>query len=237
MRLPDLIKKAVLTEDWKLICTAYKAITGEDLSPPAKKPVVDFSNLEIPDELLGEAEEDDEEEELDIPVEGEEEEEAPSNIITDVAEAQAEIARARKKKVDDFTMPQTNRGGQKVNEDGELEARKESMRIPKNRPNKFKDDLRKESADLKKNNVNLQKLYSTASTRTSRVEKEERVDTGAQVDVVCSLCDKPETVAAAMAIGHSLDPSNNTYRCNSCSTPAGRARALREKRAKEMAGR
>ncbi len=233
MKLPDLIKKAVLNADWLLVCKAYTAITGEVLVPPEpKKEVVDFAEFEIPDELLGEAEEDVTEPEPD-------DEEQPESriIIPDVEEARAEIARANKgkKKVDDFTMPSRNTG-QKVNEDGKLESRRESMKIPQSRPNRFVDDLEEEKKDLKKNNENLQKLYGAVSGRVSRVEKE-GVDTGAMAEVVCSLCDKPETVAAAMAIGHSKDPMNNTYRCNSCSTQTGRAKALRNRRASEMSGR
>ena len=53
MKLPDLIKQAVLSEDWKAVCAVYTAITGEPLSPPKKKEV-DFLNMEIPQELLDE---------------------------------------------------------------------------------------------------------------------------------------------------------------------------------------
>ena len=156
MKLPDLIKKAVQTEDWLLICKAYTAITGEPLSPPEKKSF-DFSNFEVPDEVLKFNEEDEDEDEYDDPQEADEEapededEDEPtvktSSIVTDLDEAKAEFARS-KKKDSSFIAPakKTSRTGSVENEEGKREAKRESMRIPRqgDRKNKFTDDVSKE---------------------------------------------------------------------------------------------
>lgn len=56
------------------------------------------------------------------------------------------------------------------------------------------------------------------------------VDTSKKVHVVCSLCGKQEDVAPIFASRYDPDPEENTYRCNDCCTPNGRAKVLRKLR-------
>ncbi len=56
------------------------------------------------------------------------------------------------------------------------------------------------------------------------------VNTSKKVHVVCSLCGKQEDVASVLASRYNPDPEENTYRCNDCSTPNGRAKVLRKLR-------
>lgn len=248
MKLPDLIKKAVQTEDWGLICKAYTVITGEPLSPPEKKKVIDFASFEIPDDVvlgpqqyLVDDDDEDFEEDDKTELESSEDKENRSAIITDMQEAQSELARAQGKKKDRFVAPSRKNDSREVNEEGKVKAKRESIRIPQKgaRPNRFQDDVKKERHKelLQSHNPELKKLYGEHTHRLTRDELEEGVDTSVQVDVVCSLCDTPETVAASVATGYSTDPMNNTYRCNSCSTPAGRAKAMRARRAAELQGK
>lgn len=36
MKLPEVLKEAILTEDWEKVCLVYTKITGEEISPPKK---------------------------------------------------------------------------------------------------------------------------------------------------------------------------------------------------------
>ena len=47
MKLPQVLKQAVQTEDWGLVCTVYETITGESLSPPVKTEEEVLANMEI----------------------------------------------------------------------------------------------------------------------------------------------------------------------------------------------
>jgi DNA-directed RNA polymerase subunit M/transcription elongation factor TFIIS len=246
MKLPELLKRAVRTQDWQLICTAYTAMTGEFLLPPQPKtPDFDTFDIPIPDEELKEPDwpiEDEEEPEIDDgPTIDEEDGEQPeeelesSVIITDLDEAKAEIARANAKKKDRVIKRKKLSPREQGAEDG-VRAKKEPIKIPSKRVNKFKDDVAKETDKslLQTANPQLKKLYANKSHRLTRhdlVEEGEGVDTGLQREVVCSLCEKEEVVPVSVATGYSDDPDNNTYRCNSCSTPSGRAKVLRTKNA------
>jgi hypothetical protein len=242
MKLPDLLKKAVQTEDWALICKAYTAITGEVLSPPPKKEVIDFASLEIPDELVGEFDDDDDDDD-------EDEEDAPaavtvpSTIIIPGQEAEEDEeeeapAPTRKKKDNDFIAPARKASARNQNESGKFETRREEMRIPKKgaRPNKFEDDINKEEDKklLKKFNPQLEVLYGPGANRKPRSESEGGVDTSGLVQVECSLCHNPGEVSPALARGYSEDSNNNTYRCNNCSTGKGRAKAMKRLRQEEL---
>lgn len=218
MKVPELIKKAVLEQDWVLICKVYTAITGEELAPPPPPapPEVDLLNMDISEDLLNQ-------------IGNHLESDKDSQIIKEAEEI------ISKKKIisslDDFKIERDS--GQSFNEDGKVQARKESIQIPTIRKNLFNDDLSVEQADLKKNNPKLQEVYSKTEHKSTR-DLIERPNTKDETFVKCSLCDKEEIVSSRLGRGYDPDPRNNTYRCTSCSTPSGRDKALRLKRQREQ---
>ena len=104
------------------------------------------------------------------------------------------------------------------------------MNIPVRRVNRFKDNKAVFADQLVSEHPELG--TQTQVARGQRALIEGAIDTGSQIDVVCSLCDKEETVSTRLAVGWNPDPKNNTYKCNDCSTNAGRARIHRKLREK-----
>lgn len=229
MKLPELLELAVKEQDWLKVCAVYTAITGKPLSPPKPK-TLDLLNLEIPEELLEQFnDQDEEEDEYDEPPyipDGDE------NDMPEDGEPEPEIEDS-KKKDDEFDKFAISHGvqGQTQNSDGKTLMRKEPMNIPRKRTNKFKDNLNDDLGDLKKNNPILEKVYSKAGRRVSRKDlSETAADTSKKIDVQCSLCNRKQKVSPLLARGWKKEKEQNTYRCTECDTPSGRVRAERSKR-------
>lgn len=237
MKLPELLKQAVEQEKWELVCAAYTAITGKPLSPPKPKPKeIDFSEFEIPDSLLN------------INLDVEEEHDTivlptKEQVILLTGETQEEaIVLPPKKDEEDHPSPKTTPSGESSyiaqarsedslyegSQDGQTAAKKKPMKIEQRRLNQFKDTLQEDAHLLKANNQNMQKLYQNATHPRNIRDGEKAVDTGAAVQVQCSICETKERVSAALAHGYSSDPDNNTYKCNACCTSRGRRRVKRE---------
>ena len=213
MKLPDAIKMAVENQDWYAICAIYTGITGLQLKPPRQKET-DWSNLDIDispksdimeseltthDEYEGsvrdfftKAEEVDDsiastlvENEGDNVGEGEEGSVSP--LVND-PDAASYIATS---KSGDRTLDQNQEG----------QARKQNIKIPERRVNRFED-----------NPEALAHLKGIGPTPKPRSNKKRQ----STVDVVCSICKQPGKVASIFATGYSLDPMQNTYKCNGC---------------------
>lgn len=240
MKLPEVLKDAIENADWKKVCIVYTAITGKKIEPPKPKLIVpDFANMDIDlgeddsfekweeakeqefkdqqeyqDDLIAKhnAEEEQGQEEI--------EEEPPSEEMS-VDDGSDFIAAASKKK---SNPPKAG------NVDGRP-GKTEEIKIAK-RKNRFKDDLSFQANLTKKVNPKLNLLYGDGSNRVKRDLIEGAVDTGATVDVQCSLCDKWEQVAGSLAARYSSNPDDNTYRCNICCTPKGQLLAARKNRGK-----
>jgi hypothetical protein len=124
-----------------------------------------------------------------------------------------------------------------VNDDGESRCRKESMQIPDQRKNRFHDNG-KAFADEKVTthpddpNLGIQSIRPRSLVRDTELG----VNTGTNVAVVCGLCGVQEEIAASLAVGFNPDPDHNTYRCNECNTPNGRAKVMRKQRNDAMNG-
>lgn len=118
-----------------------------------------------------------------------------------------------------------------TNDDGETQCRKESMSIPQQRKNRFRDNGRAFADEKVTTHPDDPKLgIQSIRPRGLVRDAEMGVDTGALVPVVCTLCGTQETVAIRLSTGYNADPDHNTYKCNSCNTPNGRAKVMRRQR-------
>lgn len=252
MKLPELLKAAVLNEDWFAVCAVYTAITGEELSPPEKKPKEpDLLNLEIDPSILaklGLKIENNDSQEYDAPPEfpEDDDDEPPPErrVVKEETEEEVENRYLQATVSDDEPRQESSQAQEepdfrlrRSNEDGGVETKKQDMYIPEKgkRPNKFKDDKKVASQDLKANNPVLAEVYS----KTSRVDRnliEGATDTGKDVVVECSLCGEASRVAVGLSRGYHQNKELNTYKCVKCSTPSGRTRALRKQRELELNG-
>lgn len=233
MKLPEVLKDAIESADWKKVCVVYTAITGKKIEPPKPKLIVpDFANMDIDlgeydsledaSETLSDAgfSTDDTKEALEALADSDEEE-PPIEEEMSVDDGSDFIAAASKKKSSPTKVGNVDGRPSKV----------EEIKIAK-RKNKFKDDLSVQSNLTKKVNPKLNLLYGDGSSRVSRNLIEGAVDTGNMVEVQCSLCDKWEQVAGSLAARYSSNPDDNTYRCNICCTPKGQLLAARKNRGK-----
>jgi hypothetical protein len=227
MKLAEAIKHAVENENWQDVCDIYEAITGEILDPPKPKLIIptaeDLADMDLDSLRQTEGALDIDIVGLDTPVE----EVAPPQEDTKEVESTQKksssfIASAHKGDSPSF------HGGE--DEDKGSPARKMPMDIPVQRVNKFDDDGRLCSRDKVENNENLKKLYGEARDRPKRSDLDGAVDTSKRIDVICSLCDKEETIALSLARGWSPKPKQNRYKCAKCCTRAGQAKASREQR-------
>lgn len=225
MKLPEVLEQAIKGADWKKVCAVYTAITGKKIEPPKPKLIIpDYVNMDIDlgsedfnkfaEQVKEEAGEDalDEEEVEPITL--------PSEEEVTVDEASDFIQSASKKKSDPASKAGVVAGSQ---------SKVEPIAISK-RKNKFKDNLAVASMHTRKVNPKLNLLYGDGSARMTRDLIEGSVDTGATVDVQCSLCDKEESVSPILGRGYSTNPDENTYRCNVCCTPKGQLQAARRNR-------
>jgi len=229
MKLPDLLKKAVLEQDWKTVCVVYTAITGEPLSPPEPKKEANLFDMEISEDLLAELGIGDSQADIAPPLVSEDEDEGEPEPLKKKEVGQKSLSSNREsfisKARDTDKLPANKR------DDGKVEARKEPMQIPKSRKNVWEDDLTIAPKLIKANNSQLEILYGPSHDKTPKEEKEK--ETG-EVNVVCSFCGQANTVVKSLAVGYNSNPEENTYECTSCCTPSGRAKVLRQQR--ELAG-
>lgn len=105
--------------------------------------------------------------------------------------------------------------GQRVNEEGKIEARKipftAKVRLPGTLKSKWQDDGTLEAEDSVKHNPKLgvQKI-------TPRGRRDEEEDTSHKVTCVCSLCKTSHEVTPLLARGYDRNPDANTWKCNDC---------------------
>jgi len=238
MKAPDVLKQAVLEQDWLLVCKVYTAITGEPLEPPTPKEI-DVFDIDIPmdSDFLGDmpdlSDEEDPEpgyeilhEELPESVEdiaGEED----WVVLDDGEEAEDEADANMREESADFITTTKNEDEEDALQGNK--AKKQKMRVPKDgkkRPNLFRDDLRlhsRQRADKHKQDKDGTPL-AVAAPRPRGGERDAKLgeETGGKVEVECKLCGKKEKVAPRLAHGYNPDPDMNTYKCNKCCTGRGR---------------
>jgi hypothetical protein len=121
-----------------------------------------------------------------------------------------------------------------TNDDGAAPCRKEDMGLPANmkRKNRFHDNGRAFSDEKVTNHPDKAELgvQSIRPRGLVRGDDDMGTDTGSTIEVLCRLCGKTETVSAQLALGSNTDPDHNTYKCNACNTPNGRAKVMRATR-------
>ncbi len=227
--------------DWKKIRRVYKAITGET-APQAPEPVraqdmvanvlnqpmqsvrgVKSEPVNPLEQVMEDDDYDDSEEyvELEAGIHEGIDNGDPAPLMTD------DIA-------SEFFIKHNNKTTGPTNEAGKIQCRKESMIIPKDRP-QWKDDgvafaNEKVTEHPDDPSLGIQKVSDRTGFR------EDGVDTSSKSEVRCSLCNKTESVASSLASGFAENKEFNTYKCNKCNTPSGRAKVLREQRNKNNGG-
>lgn len=218
MKLPEVLKHGILTEDWSLICQVYTQITGEHIEPPPKK-------LYIPteEEMLANMD-------IDIPsypftinqtefgsgsmepiIENISGSGNLSDIIPNYQNSLVNPPPASEKPADSFITSTKQRNPKpQPSINGKRVARTENIQTgPKQ--NLFVDNGTLESRDLIVNNPQLGKMYQPPKPRGVREQP-------SFIDVQCSVCGKIVNVNAALAYGYSTDPDDNRFRCDDCLT-------------------
>lgn len=244
----EIFFDAIVNRDWGDICTVYEALTGEPAPdiPPQTSALSDVLNqpLEVTkpvnpmdQQLDVAANETADADDLLMPVE-ESTTIITSTQIPDILPATPPVVQRAMEPAqlppDDaaaefYIEHGSQQGG--VNDDGETQCRKESMSIPQARKNRFHDNGRAFADEKVTTNPDDPKLGIQSIRPRGLVRDEELgANTGGTKDVICKLCGKNETVAARLAVGFNPDPEHNTYKCNECNTPNGRAKVMRRQR-------
>ncbi len=253
----EIFREAISTQDWGGICQVYEAITGEAAPDvPQASPMDDVLNQQMAitprpenpldqqmevvdaDDLLA-----DDDDDLLSPAEA-------TTIVTstqipDVLPASvSELTVQSPQRPMDTPTPDAppadvaaefyiehGSGQGTANDDGDTQCRKESMSIPQTRKNRFNDNGKAFADEKVTTNPDNPKL-GIQSIRPRGLVRDDSLgaNTGQQVDVICKLCGKQELVAARLSTGYNTDPEHNTYKCNECNTPNGRAKVMRKQR-------
>jgi len=240
----EMFREAMTTQDWGIMCDVYEAITGE-AAPDVVVASVDVLDQEMAMTTTPENPLDREMEDSPPP----EAEGDPSDLMDsgdeydtyDRGVSQAQVGGVHIPDVpppDDimsefYIQHGTQQGS--TNDEGETQCRKESMRIPQARKNRFRDNG-KAFADEKVTAYPNDPKLGIQSIRPRGLIRDEDMglNTGALVPVICKLCGKQETVASRLSVGYHTDPEHNTYKCNNCNTPNGRAKVMRAARNANM---
>lgn len=258
----EIFRDGIEEGDWEAIRLCFKAITGEE-APEAPKPldspgIDDILNqgLDVPaqpahplDQMIEYEQESDTTEDapliLPASVTVEEDDDEDADLVAP-EEEYPQVPNVKKGllaigEADDegnvdvaseFYIDQGQDDRNRQREDGETVCRKEPMSIPDRRKNRFKDNG-KAFADQK---MSSRPDAVTAGLGTGGMSERERNESEL-VRVQCGLCDTWEDVSPMLATRYHKDPQHNTYRCNTCTSPSGRAKAERARRQKQMNGR
>jgi hypothetical protein len=213
MKLPVLLKEAILEGDWDKVCFIYKQITGEDILPPQPKVVSEeemLASMELPslckipnpeEQLLGSN--------IHIP---------PTNIDqqpsiqtnTNIIDEDEENNTQQK-----FTT-RSIKGYQHGDDD--IAAKKLPLKKGY-RPQLFVDNGTLAYGDKISSNPSLAKMYVPPRPR----ERGNNL-----VHVQCSVCQKWFDLSPILTNGYSQDPKENTFRCNDCLSSRGRVQQIRD---------
>jgi len=244
----ETFRDAIAAGDWKSIRRVYKVITGETAPEPPKQPSPQDTLQSLLDKPLA-ATRSRSVDPMDQPMEEPETEAEEEMLVARpdpgpllgnagaiLAEDEPPTPTADKTVTpEDFSIQHGTVDGDRTNADGKTKCKKEPMNIPKQRKNLFHDNG-KAFADEKvtENPGDVSLGIQMVRPRGPVRDEEIGANTGGKTEVTCGLCGKTEVVADRLAVGFSKDPMNNTYRCNSCSSPNGRAKAMRAQREQEL---
>jgi len=211
MKLPEVLKTGIINSDWNLICQAYTAITGEPITPPKQEtnwadidiPIADQKPIHVahtldkfPDDIKKILQRDTQ----------------IDNALADsLVQPDPDLTRRGEDvcsgedidpKMKDFVSSAKNPDSP-INNNGRAKKQK-ILKGP--RKNLFDDNLdvaADERADLHP------QLGVTPKPRTNARKT-------SNIDVVCSLCNKTESVSPTLSHGYNTDPNHNVYKCNAC---------------------
>lgn len=206
MKLPDVLKKAVLEQDWSIICKTYTILTGEPLEVPKPKEI-DYATLDI-----------------------------SLDVEYDARTAESPVSekprRGRPKKVHNVVQP-TASLKEKAGDPPPL-PESPVLIFPNGKPNRFSDSG--ELFPEERVSVNPKMGVANSQRRTNldkRGSSEDGpVDTSKKIAVQCCLCGAEEEVVSQLAWGFvpkakETEETPNTYKCTVCCSPRGREALLR----------
>lgn len=238
VKLPEVLKMAVESGDWKLVCQAYTGVTGLPLSPPNTKED-DWANMDIQLHSDG------------LPPEC-----LPGGGIYESLHSNqsplhnTDVSSSYHPDFDDKTEPIIDENIAKGlvqdegNNVGECDdtvaespfANDESVSsfISPSKSGRAQQEL----PDAEGKNYMTRQKMLIPETRVNRFEDNldafvnERVDlnpkmgvpsvserrVGTEVEVTCASCNKTEKISSSLATGYNADTANNTYKCNGCIT-------------------
>ena len=225
MKLPQVLKQAVLTSNWDLVCTVYTTITGEPLFSPTTetKTLADMDiDLDIVSEQVPSA----------MPTKEENIEDLNTakgislvdEEIEDVKENEPDVSFEEDIQEEFTDCVVTTKGGGTDKALQGSKCRNEPLCIPQTgtRHNKFKDDRRAFARqDVTKYTHDKNGLPLGVHVATGNRYDTSR-DTGKQVTVTCNVCGKKQKVSASLAIGHNNNPEYNRWKCNTCCSKGGK---------------
>lgn len=206
VKLPEVLKMAVESGDWQLVCDVYTNVTGLPLSPPQPKemdwagvdididtqstPTPDFTdNTEpiIDDNIAKELVQDE------------------GNNIGEHDSSGEEFPFSDDESKSSFIASSKSGKPQR----GLHTAIKQKMLISQERTNRFTDNL--DAFPDERVDINPAMGVPNVSERSMRGNNQ----TG-MIEVICVSCNKTQTISSVLASGYSADTEQNTYKCNGC---------------------
>ena len=206
----EILKIAVDEQDWQLICGLYTNITGEPLSVP--NDVVEDEELEEEDILSKEYSVEELKYQSQLSPQEQEEELVDKDIDKRIDS-----------RYNDFTAPPRN---YESSSGDNRRMRSESIGVNKLKnavgvsEEGFVDDMTESLVDPDTGESLVGKNKDAKITPRNQRKKLGMNDTK-MIDVVCSLCNKNLSVSSVLAYGHSKNKSENSWKCNDCSTRKG----------------
>lgn len=213
MTTKQAFKHGIQEGNWDVICDVYRTMTGEEPPEPPKPIVVKNEFEDILNSTM---------EVADIIAQSSIQCEANLYVEDHDDKDDEDIEEPRRQSDEDFTMP-SKADGKKTKG---RRCKKEPLVLGKQK-NKFVDDgtqFEDERVDMNPNKPEL----GIRKVRP-RGERPDDSNTGNKVNVVCSLCGKEESVSPLLSRGYSTNKDDNTYKCNECNSPQGRAKLLRQR--------
>jgi len=207
----EILKIAVEQQDWQLICGLYTNITGEPLSVP--EPVVE-EEKEEEDILSKEYSVDELKYQNQPPPEKQDSELVDKNIDKTIDS-----------RYNDFTAPPRNTSNSSNNSGRQMRSEPVGSTKLKNvvgvSEEGFVDDLTESLVDPETGENLVGKNKNAKVTPRNRRKELGMKDTSI-IDATCSACGESLKISSALAYGYSQIESQNTWKCNDCTTRKGR---------------
>ena len=208
----EILKIAVEQQDWQLICGLYTNITGEPLSVPAS-PVEDEVK-EDEDILTKEYSIDDLKYQNQLPPQEQDLELVDKNIDKIIED-----------RYNEFKAPPRNTSNRSNNSNRQMRSEPVGSTKLKNvvgvSEEGFVDDLTESLTDPETGEELIGKNKNAKVTPRNR-RKELGMKNTSLIEATCSSCGETLKISSALAYGYSEIESQNTWKCNDCTTRKGR---------------